>query len=100
MAEAERNPFAPAERRPVRAPRRWLRTLVGLLVVGSPLSVAAYLALQPPAFYVERLTAADEKKVEELANQFLSRGSRLYNSIVSGSNVWKERFDEASINAW
>lgn len=83
-----------------RRPRRWLRTLIGLVVVVSPLAVACALASQAPQFYVDRLHIGDEGKLEELASQFLSRGSRLYNSIVSGSNAWRESFDEASINAW
>jgi hypothetical protein len=81
-------------------PRRWLRTLIGLVVVISPLTVAGVLASQAPQFYVDRLDVGDEQKLEELASQFLSRGSRLYNSIVSGSNAWRESFDESSINAW
>jgi len=83
-----------------RRPRRWLRTLLGLAVVIAPLIVAGVLASQEPQFYIDRLHVGDNEKLEELASQFLSRGSRLYNSIVTGSNVWRESFDEASINAW
>lgn len=83
-----------------RRPRRWMRTLLCLLVVLSPIAAAVVLAAQSPKFYVERLKPGDLQTLEEQANQFLSRGSRLYNSIVSGSNVWNEKFDEAIINAW
>jgi len=83
-----------------RRPRRWMRTLLCLSVVLSPIVAAVVLAAQAPGFYVERLSPGDEQTLEERANQFLSRGSRLYNSIVSGSNVWSEKFDEAIINAW
>jgi len=95
-AEPEANAAPPRARRP----RRVVRTLFALLFIASPLAIAAVMAAQAPQFYLDRVDAGDEKKLEDLANQFLSRGSRLYNSIVTGSNSWKESFDEASINAW
>jgi len=81
-------------------PRRWFRTTFYLVLVLSPIVAAVALAAQAPAFYVERLRGGEEAKIESLANQFLSRGSRLYNSIINGGGVWKESFDEPSINAW
>jgi hypothetical protein len=81
-------------------PRRWIRTAFCMTLVLSPIVAAVVLAAQAPAFYVERLRGGEEAKIESLANQFLSRGSRLYNSIINGGGVWKESFDEPSINAW
>jgi hypothetical protein len=85
---------------PPMKPRRWAKPCLGMILVAVPLAVALVMAAQAPQFYLDRLEAADDQSQEELANQFLNSGTRLYNSIITGSNAWKETFTEASINAW
>lgn len=82
--------------------RRGLAVARWLVVLGLPLGliiVANQLLLEQPAFYVERLAAADLREQKQLSNQFVNKGSRLFTEIQTMPE-WTADLTEAEINAW
>jgi hypothetical protein len=69
-----------------------------MAMVLTPFAVVAVLALQTPAFYVER--AVQPENSRELSKNFFNRSTRFVNSLLNAEGRWRETFDEAGFNAW